>query len=118
MTLRRGDVVLARVPHTAGTRGKKRPAVVLQSDTYNAKLRHAVVAEVTSGQQWAGDPACLFIDVATTEGQATGLHKSGFVSCLHLVTMNTDRLGIPIGRLSPALLQQLNDCLKAALDLP
>ena len=118
MTLRRGDVVLARVPHTAGTRGKKRPAVILQADGYNAKLRHAIVAEVTSGLQWAGDPACLFIDAATPEGSATGLHKNGFVSCLHLVTMNTDRLGTPIGHLSPALMQQLNDCLKAALDLP
>jgi mRNA interferase MazF len=118
MTLQRGDVVLARVPHTAGTRGKKRPAVVIQGDRYNAKLRHAVVAEVTSGQQWAGDPACLFVDVATPEGLATGLHKSGFVSCLHLVTMNTDRLGVPIGRLAPVLVQRLNDCLKAALELP
>lgn len=118
MTLRRSDVVLARVPHTAGTRGKKRPAVVIQGDRYNARLRHVVVAEVTSGPQWAGDPACLFIDITTPEGQATGLHKSGYVSCLHIVTMNLDRLGTPIGRLSPALMQKLNDCLKAALEVP
>lgn len=72
----------------------------------------------SSGQQWAGEPACLYIDVTTLEGQATGLHKNGFVSCVHLVTMNADRLGSPIGRLSPALTQKLNDSLKAALDLP
>ena len=48
MTVKGGDVVLARVPHTAGTRGKKRPAVVIQADAYNATLRHVVVAEVTS----------------------------------------------------------------------
>ena len=118
MTVKRGDVVLARVPHTAGTRGKKRPAVVIQGDTYNAKLRHVIVAEVTSNPRWLGDPACLPIDVSTAEGQATGLHKNGFVSCLHLVTMNADRLDPPIGRLSPALVQQVNDCLKAALALP
>lgn len=117
MTIRRGDIVLARVPHTAGTRGKKRPAIVVQADTYNARLRHIVVAEVTSGAQWAAEPACLFIDIATPEGQATGLHKCAFVSCLHLVTMNADRLGTPIGRLSARLIQQLNDCLKAALEI-
>ncbi len=117
MTLQRGDVVLARVPHTAGARGKKRPAVVIQADVYNARLRHIVVAEVTSGPQWAGDPACLLIDVTTPEGQATGLHRSGYVSCLHLVTMNADRLGTAIGRLSPTMLRALNDCLKTALEI-
>jgi mRNA-degrading endonuclease toxin of MazEF toxin-antitoxin module len=118
MSVKRGDVVLARVPHLAGTRGKKRPAVVIQSDSYKATLRHVVLAEVTSNPRWLGDPACLVIDVSTPEGQATGLHKNGVVSCLHLVTMSADRLDPPIGRLSPAQLQALNDCLETALELP
>lgn len=117
MTLQRGDVVLARVPHMAGTRGKKRPAVI-QSDTYNAALRHAVVAEVTSNPRWTGDPACLFIDISTPEGQATGLHQNGSVSCLHLFTMSTGRLDSPVGKLSTAQMQQLDACLKVALGLP
>jgi mRNA-degrading endonuclease toxin of MazEF toxin-antitoxin module len=56
MTVQRGDVVLARVPHTAGTRGKKRPAVVIQANGYNATLRHLVAAEVTSNPRWVSDP--------------------------------------------------------------
>jgi mRNA interferase MazF len=118
MTVKWGDVVLARVPHTAGTPGKKRPAVVIQGDSYNATLRHVVVAEVTSNPRWVGDPACVFIDLSTPEGQATGLHQNGVVSCLHLVTMNADRLGPAVGKLSPALMRKLNDCLKAALEIP
>src|SRR4051812_23977314 len=100
MTVHRGDVVLARVPHIAGTRGKKRPAVVIQADVHNTALRHAVVAEVTSNPQWVKHPACVFVDVTTPDGQATGLHRSAVVSCLHLVTMSADRLGTPIGKLS------------------
>jgi mRNA-degrading endonuclease toxin of MazEF toxin-antitoxin module len=118
MTVQRGDIVLARVPHSAGTRGKKRPAVIIQANAYNATLRHIVVAEVTSNPCWVNDPACVFIDVTSPEGQATGLHKNGVVSCLHLVTMNADRLGPPVGTLLPALLQRMNDALKVALDLP
>lgn len=117
MTVKRGDVVLARVPHVAGTRGKRRPAVVIQADVYNRTLRHVVVAEATSNPRWVGDPACLLIDISTPEGMATGLHQNGVVSCFHLVTMSVDRLGNPIGQLSPALLKQLDDCLKAALGL-
>jgi mRNA-degrading endonuclease toxin of MazEF toxin-antitoxin module len=118
MTVKRGDVVLARVPHAAGTRGKKRPAVVIQSDVYNATLHHVVVAEVTSNPRWLHDPACLPIDISTSQGKATGLHKNGVISCLHLVTMSADRLSFPIGRLSSAQLRQLDDRLKLALGLP
>jgi hypothetical protein len=74
---------------------------------YNASLRHVVLAEVTSNLQWVNDPACVTIDITTADGRATGLHKNGVVSCLHLVTMNMDRIEAPIGRLSQAFLQRL-----------
>jgi mRNA-degrading endonuclease toxin of MazEF toxin-antitoxin module len=117
MSVKRGDVVLARVPHVTGARGKKRPAVVIQADAYNATLRHVVVAEVTSNPRWTNDPACVFVDVATTDGQATGLHKNAVISCLHLVTMAEDRLGAPVGSLSSGLLQRLKDALRVALEI-
>jgi mRNA-degrading endonuclease toxin of MazEF toxin-antitoxin module len=62
--VKRGDVVLVRFPHPSGLRGKKRPAVVVQSDAYLGKLNTLVVAEVTSNLTMANDPACLFIDRA------------------------------------------------------
>jgi mRNA-degrading endonuclease toxin of MazEF toxin-antitoxin module len=118
MSVQKGDVVLARVPHIAGARGKRRPAVVIQANAYNATLRHVVVAEVTSHPRWINDPACVFIDVATLEGKLTGLHRDGVVSCLHLVTMSADRLSAPIGKLSPTMMASVNDALKVALGLP
>jgi mRNA interferase MazF len=73
MTPTRGDVGLARFPHAAGGRGKKRPVVVVQADGYNQTLRHVIVAEVTSNLAAASDPANLLIEVATPDGAATGL---------------------------------------------
>ena len=32
--MKRGDVILVRFPHPTGLRGKKRPAVIVQSDAY------------------------------------------------------------------------------------
>lgn len=118
MNLTRGDVALARFLHAAGGRGKKRPVVVVQSDVYNPKLRHVIVAEVTTNLAQASDPANLLIEVATPEGQATGLVQDSVVTCLHLATMSEDRIGKVIGKLSPALLGKLDGCLKAALGLP
>src|SRR5437763_15648756 len=69
--MNRGDVILVRFPHPTGMRGKKRPAVIVQSDAYAGAVSTLVVAEVTKNLAMAGDPACLFVDVSTPEGKAT-----------------------------------------------
>jgi mRNA-degrading endonuclease toxin of MazEF toxin-antitoxin module len=117
MNFSRGDVALARFPHAAGGRGKKRPVVVIQADVYNQKLRHVIIAEITSNIGVASDPANLLIEVAAPDGKATGLLQDSVVTCLHLVTMSEDRVGKVIGKLSPVLLSRLDECLKSALGL-
>jgi mRNA-degrading endonuclease toxin of MazEF toxin-antitoxin module len=66
--MNRGDVVLVRFPHPSGLRGKKRPAVVVQSDAYAGAVSTLVVAEVTKNLTMAGDPACLFIGSGSISG--------------------------------------------------
>ena len=116
--MKRGDVVLVRFPHPSGQRGKKRPAVVVQSDAYSSTVSTVVVAEVTKNLTMKDGPACLFIDVSTPEGKATGLLRDSVVSSLVLVTVYTDTVAKVLGSLSPAMKQKLDDCLKAALALP
>ena len=116
--MKRGDVILVRFPHPSGQRGKKRPAVVVQSDTYASTVSTVVVAEVTKNMTMKDDPACLFIDVSTPEGKATGLLRDSVVSSLVLVTVYTDAVDKVLGTLSPTLKQKLDGCLKAALGLP
>jgi mRNA-degrading endonuclease toxin of MazEF toxin-antitoxin module len=113
--MNRGDVVLVRFPHPSGLRGKKRPAVIVQSDAYAGALSTLVVAEVTKNLTMAKDVACLFIDTSTPEGKATGLLRDSAVSCLVLVTVYVDSVAQVLGTLSPNMKQKLNDCLRAAL---
>ena len=116
--MKRGDVVLVRFPHPSGQRGKKRPAVVVQSDAYAGTVSTVVVAEVTKNVAMKDDAACLFIDVNTAEGQATGLLVNSVVSSLVLDTVYADTVAQVLGNLSPALLQKFDDCLKVGLGLP
>jgi mRNA interferase MazF len=116
--MKRGDVILVRFPHPSGLRGKKRPAVIVQSDAYAGAVSTVIVAEVTKNLAMASDPACLFIDVSTPEGKATGLVRDSVVSCLILVTVYTDTVAQVLGALSAAMEQKLNVCLKVALELP
>ncbi|QDU18613.1 type II toxin-antitoxin system PemK/MazF family toxin [Urbifossiella limnaea] len=111
----RGDVVLVRFPHPSGGRGKRRPAVVVQADAYAAVVATVVVAEITSNPSLATDPACLFIDVTTPDGNATGLAHNSVVSCLALATVYRDSIDQTLGSLSVKLASRLDDCLKAAL---
>jgi mRNA-degrading endonuclease toxin of MazEF toxin-antitoxin module len=116
--MRRGDVILVRFPHASGLRGKKRPAVIVQSDAYLGRVGTFVVAEVTKNVTMASDPACLFVETSTPEGRATGLLRDSVVSCLVLVTVYADTVAQVLGTLSPAMKLKLNACLKAALELP
>jgi mRNA-degrading endonuclease toxin of MazEF toxin-antitoxin module len=115
--MNRGDVVLVRFPHPSGQRGKKRPAVVVQSDAYAGVVRTIVVAEVTKNLTMRGDPACLFIDVNTPDGRATGLLVDSVVSSLVLDTVYVDTIAQVLGTLSPKLLLDLDNCLRVGLGL-
>lgn len=116
--MKRSDVILVRFPHPSGLRGKKRPAVVVQSDHYSGVVGTLVVAEVTKNLHMKDDAACLYIDIGTPEGAATGLVRNSVVTCLLLVTVYADTVHQVLGSLSPAMQQELDDCLKAALQLP
>lgn len=115
--MKRGDVVLVRFPHPSGQRGKKRPAVVVQSDAYATAVSTIVVAEVTKNLTMKNDPACLFIDVSTPEGSTTGLLVDSVVSSLVIDTVYSDTIAQVLGSLSPSLLQKFDDCLKVGLGL-
>ena len=114
----RGDVVLVRFPHPSGLRGKKRPAVIVQSDAYAGAVSTLIVAEVTKNLTMVNDPACLFIDINTADGRLTGLVRDSVVSCLLLVTVYADTVTQLLGTLSPPMKQKLDDCLRAGLGLP
>src|SRR5205823_2997879 len=106
--MNRGDVVLVRFPHPSGLRGKKRPAVVVQSDAYAGTVSTVVVAEVTKNLAMKNDLACLFVDVSTPEGQATGLLIDSVVSSLVLDTIYVDTVARILGSLSATQLRKLD----------
>jgi mRNA interferase MazF len=115
--MKRGDVVLVRFPHPSGQRGKKRPAVIVQSDVYSGLIGTLLVAEVTKNTSMASDPACLFIDANSPEGKASGLVRDSVVSCLVVTTVYRDTVAQVLGSLSPILIQKLDSCLKSGLGI-
>ncbi len=115
---RRGDVVIVQFPYVGGGAGKTRPAVVVQCDRLNRQIQNTVVAMITGNLRLvAREPTQFLVDPAVPEGQSSGLSYPSAVKCENLVTVAQADITKMVGHLSDVLKQQLNDALKAALDL-
>ena len=116
--IQRGDVVIVTFPYVSGSGGKVRPAVVVQNDRDNSRIQNTVVGMITGNTAYASaEPTQLLIDPSTPEGALSGLNYPSAVKCLNLYTVRQQDIRATVGRLSPTLIAQMNDCLKAALDL-
>jgi len=118
MIQKRGNIILADLPFTDRSGSKIRPALVVQSDHNNARLEDVILALITRTTARATtEPTQLLIDIATPEGKASGLLHTSAVKCEHLITLHRSFIQRVIGRLPDPLMKQIDDCLKAALDI-
>ncbi len=116
--IRRGDVVMIDFPFTDTGQSKVRPAVVVQNDHDNQKIRKTVIAMVTGNLRRKGNPSHLYVDPHDPAGAPSGLSFPSLVSCNNLFTVEQANILHIVGHLSDVLMQQLSVCLKAALELP
>ena len=116
--MKRGDVVLTFVANVGGAGGKVRPAPIVQSDHTNARLKETIIAAITSNVARVQEKTQLLVEIAGPEGAASGLLHNSAVRCERLHSIPQADVRKIIGKLPNALMQQINDCLKAALDLP
>jgi mRNA interferase MazF len=117
MNVQRGEVVLVDYPYAQGVGTKVRPALVIQNDRDNQRLMNTIVAQITGVTRRSGEPTQLLIDISTPEGQATGLRQNSVVNCVNLLTLDKNRVLRKLGTMSASLMQNVNDCLRAALEL-
>ena len=85
MTCKRGDVVLVQFPFSDGSRGKRRPALVVQCDRNNNRLANTIIAMISTNISLADiEPTQFLIDLNTSEGQQSGLISTSVVKCENL----------------------------------
>lgn len=116
--MKRGDVVLVFVPFVGSPGGKKRPAVVIQSDSLNAVLRETLIVEVSSNLSNVTRQHQVLINVSAAEGAATGLLSDSAVRCERPHILPQSDVLRTIGSISPALMHEIDEALKAAMGIP
>jgi mRNA interferase MazF len=116
MRVSRGEIVLVDYPFSDRTGSKVRPALIVQTDSLNQRIDDTILAAISRSTHRAS-PTQLFIDIATPEGALTGLRQNSMIQCENLLTYDQQFIFKAIGRLSLPMLQQVNDCLREALEL-
>src|SRR5256885_1693026 len=102
--MKRGDVILAFIPNVGSPGGKKRPALVVQSDLNNARLNETIIAAITSNISRVHEAHQLLIDLSTPDGKATGLLHDSAARCERLHTIPQADVDRVIGKMSDALM--------------
>jgi mRNA-degrading endonuclease toxin of MazEF toxin-antitoxin module len=116
--MKRGDIVLVYIPYIDGTGGKRRPALVIQADTFNRRYPTTLVAAISTNLSQVGEPTQWFVDPATLEGQTSGLQYPSVVHCDRIFTINQASVSRILGSLPGAAMDQVDACLKATQELP
>jgi mRNA interferase MazF len=116
MNFHRGDVVLLAFPFSSGKGGKVRPALIVQCDPNNDRLRNTIVAMITTTTDLAKrEPTQLLIDLQTPEGTKSGLMHTSAVKCENVFTVEQTVIRKRIGQLPPTVMQAVDRCLQVAL---
>ena len=114
--MKRGEVLIVDFS-VYNPREKVRPALAVQNDRDNARMKNTIVALITGNTSRAGEPTQFLIDQQHPDYSASGLHKDSVVNCSNLITIRQQDILHTIGKLSPDTMGQVDARLKVALDL-
>ncbi|MFO1161593.1 MAG: type II toxin-antitoxin system PemK/MazF family toxin [Reyranellaceae bacterium] len=107
--LNRGDVVTVALQ---GEFGKPRPAVIVQSDTFNATHATISIVPITS----TIEPAPLF-RITVEPSAANGLRSVSQIMTDKVVSVRRERLGVKIGVLDRETMARIGRSLALWLEL-
>lgn len=114
--MNRGDVYWADlIPRSGSEQTGRRPVIILSHDGFNqiAAWRSIIVVPIsTSSEQARRGPT-----VVALPSRAADLPKPSAAICHQVTTLDRAKLTKKIGALSPAVLKQVEEGLRAALDL-
>lgn len=112
--IERGGIYWVDLGEAHGSKpGKRRPVLVVQSDSYNASRLGTVVAVViTSNTALASLPGNVFLPAS-----ASGLPRDSAVNVTAIVPLDKNDLGDPIDTLPRYLTDEVDRGLRRVLDV-
>ena len=112
--MNRGDVVEVNWPFTDLSGSKVRPAVVVRSDFLTGLIDDTVLVKITGSA--FGVPGTEVLLDPKVETRA-GLSKVCYARCYDIMTRDEAVVGMVVGSLSLAAMQEIEKCLKVVLEI-
>ncbi|MGO9115765.1 MAG: type II toxin-antitoxin system PemK/MazF family toxin [Thermoguttaceae bacterium] len=117
--MKRGDILIVDFS-VYNPQEKVRPALAVQNDRDNARMKNTIVALITGNVSRSGEPTQFLLERKHPDYAASGLHKDPVVNFSNLITIRqqgypayhrqalarhhgSDR-GLPQGRARPSLI--------------
>ena len=114
--MRRGEVYWADlVPRSGSEQTGRRPVLLVSHDGFNEipAWRSIIVVPITT----SASQAKRGVTVVELPGGAAGLSKTSFAVCHQVTTLDRAKLTRKLGVLSSEVLREVEEGLKAAMDL-
>ena len=112
--LKQRDIVLIPIPFTDLTSHKKRPAIILSSDTYNKSNEDIVVAAVTSNVE-----SCPFSIMLTGDDLESGVLKvTSIIRADKIYTLNKSIVIKTFGRVKYDIFSKLKSEIYKLIEIP
>ena len=115
--IRRGQIVVVDFAATDPA-ARVRPALIIQNDRDNGRMRKTIVAQITSNLKRAAERTHLLIDPGHPDWMVSGLRLPSLVSCSNIATIHQDNVVHALGSLSAPTMKKIEECLRAALSMP
>ncbi len=114
--IKRGDVLLVNLEPTIGSeqRGKSRPCLVVSPEELNDVFRGIIVCPITDARHLKQSELGLTL-LPAGEG---GLDKDSLVIAFQLRMIDKRRVMRKLGSISGQFFSEVNESLRAVLDLP
>jgi len=113
--LRRGDIVLVPFPFTDQTATKVRPALIVSADPQAEDLIVAFISSVIGKAE--SEKSNFILTPGNPDFASTGLHQASVFRMSKLLTIKRTLILRRLGKVTPELQAQLDQCIKIALAL-
>jgi len=107
MMLKQRDIILIPIPFTDLASQKRRPAIIISSDTYNSKNEDIVVVALTSNIE----PRDFTISLTTDDLEEGILKVTSMIRADKIYTLNKSIVLKTFGRVKPVILAKIKDSL-------
>lgn len=94
-----------------------RPALVVQNKKDNIRMSNTIVVQVTTTIRRSLEMTQLLIDQQHPDWQQSGLRRPSVINCSNIYTIRQQHIARVIGSLSDTTMEQIDHCLRTALEL-